>query len=368
MGRCRLCHSSSNTISPTIGYCARCIRDHFNIVWPEIKKVHDRSRSTYGFPAEPPRAADGRICTLCFHGCEIPEGATGFCGLRRVQSNRIRGGRPHEGNLAFYFDPLPTNCVGSFVCPAGTEGGYPEYSVAKTPEYGCKNLAVFYHACSFNCLYCQNYHFKSRTASSLKITARDLADAVDAKTTCICYFGGDPTPQILHALKTASLARQRNPGRILRICWETNGAMQEPYLTMMAETSIESGGCVKFDLKAWDEGIHYALCGVSNQKTLENFKALSAWIPRRPDPPFLIASTLLAPGYVDEEEVGAIAAFLAGLNTEIPYSLLAFHPLFYLRDLPQTSRRHALRCLEAAEQAGLSRVNIGNIHLLKNDY
>jgi pyruvate-formate lyase-activating enzyme len=26
---------------------------------------------------------------------------------------------------------------------------------------------------------------------------------VDKKTTCICYFGGDPTPQILHAIKSS---------------------------------------------------------------------------------------------------------------------------------------------------------------------
>ncbi|MBW2087073.1 MAG: radical SAM protein [Deltaproteobacteria bacterium] len=368
MGTCRHCDRTDRTISSTIGYCASCIQDHFDEVWPEIKKVHDRSRLAFGLPADPPRAEDGLTCGLCFHGCRIPEGATGFCGLRRVESSKILGGRPHEGNLSYYYDPLPTNCVGSFVCPAGTAGGYPEYSVSRTPEYGYKNLAVFYHACSFNCLYCQNYHFKTQTASSIRVSSKDLADAVDEKTTCICYFGGDPTPQILHALKASRLARQQNPGRILRVCWETNGAMQEPFLSMMAEITLESGGCVKFDLKAWDERIHYALCGVGNQKTLENFETLSGRISQRPDPPFLLASTLLVPGYVDEDEVKAIASYMAGLNPDIPYNLLAFHPLFYLRDFPTTSRRHALRCQEAAKRAGLRRVHIGNIHLLGDDY
>ncbi|MFP3870406.1 MAG: radical SAM protein [Syntrophobacteria bacterium] len=368
MATCRYCGKHARTVSGVIGFCADCIRRHFHEIWPEIKPVHDKSRKACGLPQDPPRAAAGIACPLCVHRCSIPEGGTGYCGLRRVEKGRLKGGRPHEGNLSSYFDPLPTNCVGDFVCPAGTGSGYPHYAVSNGPEYGYKNLAVFYHACSFNCLYCQNYQFKYRTSAAGRVTAADLAAKVDEKTTCICYFGGDPTPQILHAIKAAKLALSRQSGRIFRVCWETNGSMQEPFLSMMARLSLHSGGCIKIDLKAWDPGIHHALCGVTNQKTLENFTALSTWIPQRPEPPLLIASTLLVPGYVDEVEVAAIAGHLARLNPEIPYSLLAFYPQFYLNDLPTTSRTHALRCKEAAEAAGLKRVHIGNVHLLGSDY
>jgi pyruvate formate lyase activating enzyme len=72
----------------------------------------------------------------------------------------------------------------------------------------------------------------------------------------------------------------------------------------------------------------------------------------------------LVPGYVDEEEVGSLASFIASLNPEIPYSLLGFHPNFYMDDLPRTSRRQADRCFRAAKEAGLKKVKIGNIHLL----
>jgi pyruvate formate lyase activating enzyme len=285
-----------------------------------------------------------------------------------VENNRIRGGRPHEGNLYYYHDPLPTNCVGSFTCPAGTGCGYPEYAYAKGPESGYKNLAVFYNACSFNCLFCQNYHFKRETFSLKHISAKELALAADRKTSCICYFGGDPAPQIFHAIKASKLALRYAEGRILRICWETNGSVRQPFLKEMANLSMVSGGCVKFDLKAWDEGLHYALCGVTNKKTLENFKKLAGLIERRPEPPLLIASTLLVPGYIDENEVAGIAGFIAGLNPDIPYSLLAFYPHFYINDLPTTSRAHALRCEAVARDAGLNRVHIGNVHLLGEGY
>lgn len=80
-------------------------------------------------------------------------------------------------------------------------------------------------------------------------------------------------------------------------------------LRQAAELSFESGGCVKFDLKAWSEELHIALCGVSNKRTLENFRLLAEYAKKRPVPPFLVASTLPTPGYVDKEEICGIAAF-----------------------------------------------------------
>lgn len=144
--------------------------------------------------------------------------------------------------------------------------------------------------------------------------------------------------------------------------------MHPNLLRSMVELSLESGGCIKFDLKAWNERLHYAMCGVSNQRTLENFRRVAARIKERLDPPLLVASTLLVPGYVDEEEVGNIARFLASLDPEIPYALLAFHPCFFMSDLPRTSRRHAEACLDRAMAEGLKRVRIGNLHLLSEVY
>jgi len=192
----------------------------------------------------------------------------------------------------------------------------------------------------------------------------ELAEAVDERTACVCYFGGDPAPQLPHAIRASRLALEKNKGRILRICWETNGSMHPALLRQAAELSLNSGGCIKFDLKAWSEELHVALCGVSNKRTLENFKRLAQYAEKRASPPFLIASTLLIPGYIDKEEVSRIAAFIASLSQDIPYALLAFHPQFMMNDLPRTSERHARECLAEAKAQGLSKVRLGNIHLL----
>jgi pyruvate formate lyase activating enzyme len=81
---------------------------------------------------------------------------------------------------------------------------------------------------------------------------------------------------------------------------------------------------------------------------------------------------LLVPGYVDVDEVRHIARYVAGLMDEygvnIPMVLLGFHPDHRMRDLPVTSRRHALEARNAALEEGVREVYIGNSWLLGDDY
>jgi pyruvate formate lyase activating enzyme len=274
------------------------------------------------------------------------------------------GGDSTSATVQWYYDPLPTNCVADWVCPASSAAGYPAFTDTKGPELGYDNLAVFYEACTFNCLFCQNWHFKQVGRGHDCRSAAELAAAVSRRTRCICFFGGDPSCQIEHAFAAAELARGQRQGSIFRVCWETNGSMSRSALEQMGRLSLDSGGAVKFDLKSWDESLHRALCGVSNKRTLENFERLASWADRRPDPPLLVASTLLVPGYVGVDQVRAIARFIAELDPSIPYALLAFHPAFAMADLSVTSRTQATECLYAAQTAGLKRVRLGNVHLL----
>jgi pyruvate formate lyase activating enzyme len=153
----------------------------------------------------------------------------------------------------------------------------------------------------------------------------------------------------------------------VRVCWETNGMMHPKLLDAAVNYSMDTGGCIKFDLKAFDEELHFALTGVSNERTLENFKRAARQHEERPAPPVVVASTLLVPTFIDPEQVGKIAGFIASLNPQIPYSLLAFAPNFYMNDLPCTSSRLAREAEAAARAAGLTNVHIGNRHLLDRE-
>jgi pyruvate-formate lyase-activating enzyme len=87
--------------------------------------------------------------------------------------------------------------------------------------------------------------------------------------------------------------------------------------------------------------------------------ARAAWFVHvQPIPP------LLVPGYVDAEQVGKIARFIAKLEIHIPYTLLAFVSNFDYHDLLCTAEKHARKAEAAAWVAGLLNVRIGNRQLI----
>lgn len=350
--RCQVCGKSC-LVSHSLAACVDCIRDHPEKAGPHTREAQAASRREFGLPPLPPRDPDGASCRLCANECRIPVGGRGFCGLRANRGGKLAhlAGTADKGILHWYYDPLPTNCVAAWVCPGREKHGY-------------NNLAVFYGACTFNCLFCQNWHFRNTSPQDATVTSEELAARANARTFCVCYFGGDPSAQMLHALSTSKTLARRG----VRICWETNGSMQPRLLDEVVDLALGTGGCIKFDLKAYDGNLHSALTGVKNERTLHNFARAAARFSERAEPPLLIASTLLVPGYVDAQEVRQLAGFIASFDPGIPYSLLGFHPHFFMSDLPRTSVRHAEECEQAALDVGLTRVHIGNRHLLSRDY
>ena len=347
----------------------QCIREKPERALEITDRVHANSRKTFGFPPKPPKDSNGLACGMCSNDCRISVGGKGFCGLVFNMDGRLvrRGGTPEKGILQWYYDPLPTNCVAWWFCPGCTGAGYPKYVYKPTAETGHSNLAVFYGACSYDCLFCQNWHYRT-LASGLHpiVSAGSLAAKADSHVSCICYFGGDPSVQMPHAIKASEIALKQaeEDKRILRICWETNGFWKEELALKAAELSYASGGNIKFDLKTWNPNLNLALCGVSNAPTLKTFNVVGEkFFERRRELPILTASTLLVPGYVDVEEVENIACLMADTSSEIPYTLLAFYPQYVMNDLPTTSRKLADHCYDAAKKH-LENVRIGNVNLL----
>ncbi len=347
---CVLCQRSSPQISNAMAVCIDCLRTRFSAASPHLEALHAASRVEFDLPTKPPRHPGGVQCTLCSNECVVGEGERGFCGLRIVREGRLvhLAGTPARGLLHWYRDPLPTNCVADWACEGSQHPGF-------------HNLAVFYKSCTANCLFCQNWHFRRASPTEAEtLSADELASTVNPRTFCVCFFGGDPASQMPHALAVSRRLSQRG----VRICWETSGMMHPKLLDAAVKYSLTTGGCIKFDLKAYDEEVHLALTGVSNRRTLENFARAARRSAERPEIPLVVASTLLVPGYVDVDQVSRLARLIASIDPQVPYALLAFAPSFYLSDLPCTSVRHAEEALAAARGEGLVNVRIGNRHLL----
>lgn len=344
--RCRVCDNEV-VISQTMPYCPDCIRNRFGEIEDDISEIHGGTRKPYGLPEKIPAHDKGMGCQLCINRCVIPEGGYGYCGARGNIEGRFVGPDSKWAYVDWYHDPLPTNCVADWVCKGSNDLGY-------------TNLAVFYEACTFNCLFCQNWHFRDRKNQA---TVQDLMRAADATTGCVCFFGGDPTPFALHSLEVARQLQQRK--RKIRICWETNGSIAPKYMKKWVDYALASDGCIKVDLKTFSKNLNIALCGTSNENTKANIEMIAQYMKEREHPPILIVSTLLIPGYIDETELNAMAEFISSINRDMPWSFLGFYPHFRFEDMPCTSREQAEMALRIAENHGIRNTHLGNIHLLR---
>ncbi|MFX0121240.1 MAG: radical SAM protein [Candidatus Hodarchaeota archaeon] len=364
--RCQVCGKKPTIMATFLGICPECIQKHPKEAIEISQISHVANREQWNLQPFVPYNKEGRQCHLCSNECFIGIGEMGYCGIRKNIDGHLR---PIAGkNRAFlhtYLDPLPTNCCSMYFCPGGTSSGYPHFSYSKGPEYGYYNFACFLYGCNFSCLGCQNdqhRELKSDKTYSFENFVSKIHN--NPKISCVCWFGGSPEPQLPWALRASKRALDATPNRILRICWEWNGAGNSKLVQNAVGLAFKSGGNAKFDLKYFSSSLSQVLSGVSNKQSFENFKnCFDKFYHERAKNPVLTATTLLVPGYVKAEEVSKIAQFIAELDKTIPYSLLVFHPQSFLRDLPITPLKQVKKCYEAAQKY-LDNVHLGNRHLI----
>ncbi len=326
--KCEVC--GKETYTKTIPICPECARTEKTLDY--VSRIHKGVEKIKG--------KGEFICKLCSNECGFND--CGLCGLRFVRDGKLISlSSSNKAVLYDYEDPLPTNCCNAWFC--------------RGSELIGTNLAVFYYGCNFDCLFCQNWSHKNIEEGRIVSVDEMIKRAMPERIKCICHFGGSPEPQLPFAIKFSEEVLKR---REIMICWEWNGAGRTTLALKASKLSYESGGTVKFDLKAWNSYLHMILTGRSNEQTLKNFEKIFDKYPE-----VLSATTLLVPYYVDEKEVEGIAKFLASLSDDIPYSLLVFHPDYRLSDMPVTPRSQVERCYRVAKKY-LKRVHIGNKFLL----
>ncbi len=206
-------------------------------------------------------------CNLCFIGCiwQRPERLCGSGPGERQASKTTE----IAGAVFVLLRPPAHQLRGRWVSRRD-RAGYPQYSNDSGPEVGYYNLAVFFEACNFNCLYCQNWSFKKKQLSPRWSKVATIEEAVKPDTSCICFFGGDPGPQLPFALRLSGSVRKKNPEKILRICWETNGAMNRPAKKWRVSHAV--GRVCTRSTSSMETGNHRDICGWENRQVLDNSK------------------------------------------------------------------------------------------------
>ncbi|HZT22358.1 MAG TPA: AmmeMemoRadiSam system radical SAM enzyme [Verrucomicrobiae bacterium] len=280
------------------------------------------------------RREEGKIrCLACGHRCLIPPGRRGICKVRFNAGEELR---------------VPFGYVAGLQCDP----------VEKKPFFhvlpGSDALTFGMMGCDFHCAYCQNWV----TSQAL----RDPASVAPVRPV---------TPE-----QIAELAR-RNGARLVVSSYNepliTAEWAQAVFERCVAEGFIcgfvSNGNATaealdfirpwiracKVDLKSFQDANYRKLGGV-----LENVKNTIRLIHERGL--WLEVLTLVVPGFNDsDDELRAIAAFIAGIDPQIPWHVTAFHKDYKMTEPENTRAEHLVRAAEIGASEGLKFVYAGNL-------
>jgi pyruvate formate lyase activating enzyme len=222
---------------------------------------------------------------------------------------------------------------------------------------GAQALSIGTYGCNFHCPFCQNWQISQTGASGQRggsSRGRYVPEAlVEAclhdHIPVIAYTYNEPTVFFEYTYDTAKLAHEHG----IKNVYVSNGFMSRAAIDMIAP--YLDG--INVDLKAFTEDFYREQC----QGRLAPVKRNIAYLAREKSI-WVEVTTLLVPGLNDsEEELRALAGWMAGIEPDMPWHISAFHPDYQMRDRPPTPTNAMLRAYEIGKEAGLRHVYVGNV-------
>jgi pyruvate formate lyase activating enzyme len=284
-----------------------------------------------------PLSGDVRQCQACEHFCAVKPDEAGKCGVRRNFDGTLYlvvYGEP----VAIHVDPIEKKPLFHF-----SPGG----DILSIGTYGC----------NFRCPFCQNWQMSQMRDFDdqsdyvgQQATPEALVDTCVRKhIPMIAYTYNEPTVFFEYSYDTAKLAHEHG----IKNVYVSNGYMSRAALDMI-EPYLDG---INVDLKAFSDEFYREQC----EARLEPVKRNIAHIAREMDT-WIEITTLLIPGLNDsEDELKAVAGWLAEVDADMPWHVTAFHPDYEMLDRPPTPSRALARAYEIGKQAGLHYVFVGNV-------
>ncbi len=276
-------------------------------------------------------------CNLCAHRCTIKPGELGICAVRLNVDGELFT-RVHGRSTSLAVDPIEKKPLFHF-------------------HPGSKALSLATVGCNFSCEHCQNHsisqwprcHDPEAPVPGRWYTPEEIVAAADETgSEVIAYTYTEPTIYMEYALDIARLADARG----LKNVFVTNGYMTAEAVELVAP--YLHGANV--DLKGTDDRVLKrevkASCGPV-MRTIEDLHARGV---------FVEVTTLVVPGSNDDDEqLRQVAAFIAGLDPQMPWHVSRFHPTYQRMDRPSTPESTIMRAMEIGAEAGLHHVFAGNL-------
>ena len=250
--------------------------------------------------------AAGAVCGTCPRHCRLAEGATGFCRARKAQNGRVVS--------ATFFHP------GSYILSIGSFG------------------------CNLRCPFCQNDSISQRGEGCVPtehITPTQLADVAlrlrdERGNIGVAYTYNEPLVGWEFVRDAAREVRARGLVNVI----VSNGCAEAAVIDELAPL-IDAAN---IDLKGPSQKYYDWLGGDFNAacRTIRTLHARGCHVE---------VTTLVVPGKNDrEEDMDAIASFIASVSPEIPLHVTRFYPRFQMTDTPPTSATAVQRLAAVASR------------------
>ena len=167
----------------------------------------------------------------------------------------------------------------------------------------------------------------------------------------IAFTGGDLACQPEFYALCSEKIKGLNLG--LWVLFETNGYGLTPQnLDLLRNAGVDA---FWLDIKAYDKEVHRKLTGASNDWVLK----LPQEIIKRGF--ILEVLSLYIPGWVESDQIEKIAALIAAVDENIPFTILAFFPQYEMMDVPAPTLEQMVSAYEAAQANKLKQVRLGNV-------
>ena len=272
-------------------------------------------------------------CLACGHRCPIGAGFAGVCKVR-------------------------FNSCGKLYAPYGYLNSLQCDPIEKKPFYhvrpGGQALSFGMLGCGLHCAYCQNWITSQalrdpRSATNFtpirpeQVIATALAERADAVVSTY------NEPLITAEWAVAIFREARQAGLVTGFVSNGNATPDvlrylQPWLNLF-----------KVDLKSFNDR-HYRELGGRLGPVLDSIQlihGLGFWLE---------VVTLVVPDFNDSDtELTSIAKFLAGISTDIPWHVIAFHKAYRMTWRENTPAATLLRAAEIGRGAGLKFVYAGNL-------
>ena len=273
------------------------------------------------------------VCSTCPRRCRLADGAVGFCRARRAEGGRVVAAN-YGKVTSIALDPIEKKPIAFF---------HPGENVLSVGSFGC----------NLRCPFCQNDSISQHGEDGVQFqvaTPGELAElALRARrergNLGLAYTYNEPLVGWEFVRDCAREVRARGMLNVLvsNGCAEASVVEELAPLVDAANIDLKGPSQEYYD---WVGGDFAAVC-----RTIKTLHAAGCHVE---------VTTLVVPGRNDrDEDIDAVAAFIASVSPEIPLHVTRFFPRFRLSGSAPTPVA-AVRRLAAVARRRLSRVLVGN--------